>query len=141
MLQNADGSLENPNCISLTALSHSGYSEERSNSDLHDTPISSRSHIGADGDPALTGIGHECVSKMDSTGTMSSRLFSNHASGTNSTVSEAESAEVTEVSSVVIIDQHTYEPLHAFRLNPHERGYSIISTSLEEDSSFYIVGW
>ena len=53
---------------------------------------------------------------------------------------ETESNDVNEISSVIIIDQHTYEPLHSFRLNPNERGWSVISANLEDDAWYYIVG-
>merc|ERR1712226_1069917 len=61
------------------------------------------------------------------------------AAGASST-NEIEPTDDLEISNVVILDQHTCEPLHAFRMNPNERAYSIISAVLEEDTPFYIVG-
>ena len=81
--------------------------------------------------------------RMDTTNaslnTTTNRSFSgsvNSASPGN----ENESNDGADISSVVILDQHTCEPLHAFRLNPNEMACSIISANLEEDSAFYVVG-
>lgn len=52
-----------------------------------------------------------------------------------------EQGHEVEVHNLLIIDQHTFEVLHAHQLMPQEYGMSLISCSLGDDSNtYYIVG-
>ena len=134
------------NCVSLTALSHSGYSEDRHGTDFSQsaTPIDAVMNEDTGGG-AVTGCGaanpNSCMMEANTGNSSTSRGFSGgHATSGTTAETETELSDITEVSSVIIIDQHTYEPLHSFRLNPNERGWSVISANLEDDAWYYIVG-
>lgn len=52
-----------------------------------------------------------------------------------------EPGQEVEVHNLLIIDQHTFEVLHAHQLMPQEYAMSLVSCSLGDDSNtYYIVG-
>jgi DNA damage-binding protein 1 len=56
-------------------------------------------------------------------------------------VQVADSVQEIEVFHLLIIDQHTFEVLHAHMLRPNEHALSIMSAKLGEDSAtYYVVG-
>ena len=69
---------------------------------------------------------------------------SSHISATHAKPGLAASSDVgqeIEVHNLLIIDQHTFEVLHAHTLMPNEYALSLLSTKLGEDpTSYFIVG-
>lgn len=70
--------------------------------------------------------------------TSSSSMGSVIKPGTSGSVSDQYGQEV-EVHSLLIIDQHTFEVLHAHQLMPNEYALSLISTRLGDDPNTYFV--
>ena len=53
----------------------------------------------------------------------------------------SEIGQEIEVHNLLVIDQHTFEVLHAHTLMPSEYAMSLISTKLGEDpTSYFVVG-
>jgi DNA damage-binding protein 1 len=68
-------------------------------------------------------------------------LMSSGAAGGAGSVTDHMFGEEVEVHSLLILDQHTFEVLHAHQLMPNEFVTSLLSTKLGDDpNTYYIVG-
>lgn len=81
----------------------------------------------------------QSVTVSSSMGSLS--LGKSSASGTSGVGAAPEHGQEVEVHSLLIVDQHTFEVLHAHQLMQQEYAMSLISCQLGDDpNTYYVVG-